>query len=70
MQAARRKIHALVVVTEHVEQGASKLACLQFALRVVAQHQTAQIGAVLLQLVIAIHFDKGEELRAVRAGWN
>lgn len=68
-----RTVKTNVIVAQHEKQRPTQFVRLQLSLRVKVNHDILEIGAVLFELPLAKHFDKGKKLDASGAdrmgGW-
>ena len=60
----RETFQSRFVVSYHKEEIAPQVVRLQFLLVVKAEHELAEIGAVLLEHVLTVHLDDREQLHA------
>jgi hypothetical protein len=62
--ASRQNVQSDVVVPNHVQKGAAQFMRQKLLLVVEAEHEVAEVAAILLQHVPAIHFDDRKYLNA------
>lgn len=64
LQAGKRLVESNIIVPNHLQHRPPEVVGLQLGLVVETPHELPKIAAVLLQVPLAIHFNKGKELHA------
>ena len=65
--ASRKTIKASIIIMDHEQKRTTQLMQLQILLGVKPKHESSEIGAILLQLPLAVHLHKRKKLHACGA---